>query len=260
MAPSAQDLLWTGLDYDLLIGSLAVDLFVAVTDTGIVTLYAPGAPSTTVDTVDLSAVWLFAGNVAENDSGCAGFTYFDTGGTTHLHLVHCAQSAGVLACTDTDLGVFAGDLVSACGDGSGYLFAYSTTVVKFLSTAGTQLWTDTFSGDLILSPRAARYVVQSGTTIYLKDSTGSVLDSITGTTAPSHRVWVHTGANRMTVLDYEYSSGIVTYRTLDTAGDVLSWVRAEDTIDVGWAGSSTAFPVYGSWAGQVAIVRTEIAG
>jgi len=256
--PAIQSLIWTGDLAGFVIGSVASDRFVTWSGgSGDLTLWRVGSPPTALDSATLAVTpSAFVGR-RENDSGLAGFIYADAAGVNPRRLVSCVDSGGALTIVDTLLGSGSWSLLGAAGDGSGFMVA-NTTTRYFITTAGSTSWSHATADTFVGCPRANRYVTQASTTVSLRDSSGSVLDTDTAPGAFSGLFvsWVLSGPDRMTYLSYDDTTGLITYRTLDTAGDVLSWVAATATFDPGYGtGDATVYPRYASWDGQIAIAK-----
>jgi len=166
-------------------------------------------------------------------------------------------SGGVLACsftTNAGATFFAPDLLPA-GDG--------TDSAVVLQSGTTFLTTDLSGSDVgsyapssgvlaepcVYHPRSDRIVthIRSADTVYLRQSDGTVIDSIAIRTTGATTVrWTATGSDRTTYFYYG-GSGVTYFRTLDTSGDVLSWVTAEQSITL----ADQTIPY--AWAGQVAM-------
>lgn len=157
-------------------------------------------------------------------------------------------NAGITAISSFD--------VMAAGDGTDSAVVYDTS-------AGPAAWTTTtLTGSTVGSytpasgasneylayhPRSDRIVThdKAGGTVYLRDSSGTAIDSISIAGTSLYR-WTACGPDRTACFQYDGSTS-VSYRVLDTASDVLSWVAAAQT----FASTHDIFPY--AWDGHVVV-------
>lgn len=203
-----------------------------------------------------------------NDEGVFAMVTKTTGPTT-FYLTYVTHSGSTLTVTHYALhDTWSVRDLFVAGDGSGVIVLRDKpvgppTTVDFdwYDMAGSlqATWSSsiTIATNIVAyHPRASRVVVMTptaGTTpITLHDASGTSLD--TDSCAYDYGTddieWYATGRDTVTYVRSDNSGIDIRWRTLSTAGDVLTWLNSEQTLNTNWP--TNALGAWGTWQGQLA--------
>lgn len=208
----------------------------------------------------------FNSRVESNDEGVFAMVTRTTGPTAY-YLTRVTHSGSTLTITHTTLhDNWTPRDIYVAGDGTGFMvvrahpggppfyvdFDWYDTTPTLLST-----WNTTFtSNDIAYMPTNNRVVVMTPTagttplTLYNASGTSLDTDSCAYDFGTDDIYWFATGRNTATYIRSDNSGNEYRWRTLSTAGDVLTWLNTEQTLNTNWPNNT--FGAFGTWQGQLA--------
>ena len=266
---AAQPLLWSGYtlpppdDYNhLLIGAIgngwALTYVSASPDDTLSLWDVSGATPSIADSVVLSGRLVKApgrpwGEEISNDEGVIAIIRDPALGSNSLDIV--TRSGSALTVTSGDTVAATPDDMLVAGDGSAIFTSTGTPrVFRWYDSAGAiaSTWSTglgTVAGRPVYCPTMNRIVTldNSTGTLTLYDETGTAL-STESVTEPDSSWWTACGRRRV-VYTSTFDNDI-TYRALDTTGDALAWLDAEQAITTDWTTDGST----GQWRGSLAFI------